>query len=616
LLVSRIAALLKSDIGRWLGLTALFSVAAVVQTWPLVLHAGTKTTASQPIIADSWVYLWDLWWMKHAIVELHTNPFHTDFLFFPDGTDLYFHTLAVTQSVLSIPLQIVTGNLFLSWNLLALSFFVASALGMYAVVNRITHSQGAALISGYIFAFSPFVLMRFTGHWHMSTTWPIPLMILFLLRFLDTGRFREAAGAGVCWGLITYNFLEYGMDAGIFLLLFFTYWSLIHMRRRDRVQLLSLWRGGVVLAVTWLVVTAPLVLPALVTMQEGDVLFPSNDEYWSSDVLAFVTPSPLWGPGLDPKPGGGINHVTAGSIENTVFLGFVPLILAALAFFRLRKRPHATVFWAIVLLFFLTLTLGPYLYVGQTKSFSLLGFSFSIPLPYQLLDQLPVVGDRRAPARMAVFGIVALSILAGVGFTELTSIVKQRMKGTMPLLTVLILGLIVVEYWNPPTQLTGLTWAPVLEDIGKEPGDFTVLQVPWGRVNGWTVSGDSAGAVTTNFYQTIYQKRSFGGFVSRTTDRDLVWVGQKPGLRYLACSQCEAPNTPEDSDPNLVRSVLRDYRVKYVLLLRFTPDGHNVYATEAPWLAVQAYLRDVAGLRLVDEDADLMMYLNPDMQDQ
>src|SRR5439155_98272 len=76
-----------------------------------------------------------------------------------------------------------------------------------------------------------------------------------------------------------------------------------------------------------------------------------------------------------------------------------------------------------------------------------------------------------------------------------------------------------------------------------------------------------------------------------------------------ACSQCEAPNTPEDSDPNLVRSVLRDYRVKYVLLLRFTPDGHNVYATEAPWLAVQAYLRDVAGFRLVDEDADRMLYL-------
>jgi hypothetical protein len=31
--------------------------------------------------------------MKHALLVLQTNPFHTDFLFFPQGSDLHLHAL-------------------------------------------------------------------------------------------------------------------------------------------------------------------------------------------------------------------------------------------------------------------------------------------------------------------------------------------------------------------------------------------------------------------------------------------------------------------------------------------------------------------------------------------
>ena len=439
-----IRAALPAGSGRWFGLFLLFSVAAVVQTWPLALHATkgiASTTSSWGWAFDTYMSVWNLWWVNHALVELHTNPFHTDLLFFPQGTDLYLHTVGTVNGVLSIPLQLVTGNLFLSWNVLALMFFVFSGLGMYALAYRVTHNHVGALLSGYIFAFTPMVFVHFSSHWHISTTWPIPLFILFLIRFQDTGRLREAVAAGILWALITYNNLEYATDAALFLGLFLAYWSFVYLRKRDWVHLPALWRGSALVGGTWLALSAPLLIPTLLNVYSGEFVMPGNDELWSADLASFVTPSPLWGPGTDPVPDpAGVPHVPIGAMENTVYLGITPLILAGLSVFAIRRTPRRVVFWTVVFLFFAFMALGPYLYVEGTKTF---------PLPYQILDQIPVIGDRRAPTRMIVFGIVGLAILAGTGFDLLTSWLRHNHRKLVPLAALIIFGLVVLEYWNP-----------------------------------------------------------------------------------------------------------------------------------------------------------------------
>src|SRR3990170_4124689 len=175
--------LLRGDVGRWAGLTLFFAGAAVVQTWPLTPNVTDSVVTQAGWELDGWQFLWNLWLVKHALVDLHTNPFHTDFLYFPQGSDLYLHTLAAMQGVLSIPLQLATDNLFLSWNVLALLFFVLSGLGMYALSYRVTGNHAAALFGGYVFAFAPYILMKFqASHWLISTTWPIPLFALSLVR--------------------------------------------------------------------------------------------------------------------------------------------------------------------------------------------------------------------------------------------------------------------------------------------------------------------------------------------------------------------------------------------------------------------------------------------------
>ncbi|TET18119.1 MAG: hypothetical protein E3J81_00750 [Dehalococcoidia bacterium] len=614
--MGRLGRLIRSDYGRWSAVFLFFSVAAVVQTWPLVLHATDRIAdwPAKPI--DSWQHLWNLWWVKHALVELRTNPFHTDFLFFPQGSDLYLHTLVPVNGVLSIPLQLITHNLILSWNVLALFSFVLSGLGMYALSYQVNRNHAGALISGYIFAFAPFTFMHFiAGHWNISTTWPIPFFVLFLVRFQRSAHMRGAIGAGILWALLTYNHLEYGVDAALFLGLFLLYWSVLYAREKDWARLRAFWRGGAVVVLVWLAASAPLVALTVRSLSQGDInMGYIIEEQFTSSPEAFLTPSPLWGPGTDPVGGGAQFHT--GGLENTVYLGITPLLLALLAVFAVRRMPHRVIFWGAVFLFFAILSLGPHLFIGETKTFSIGGVSFSIPLPYQIYDQLPLIGERRVPARLIVFGIAGLSVLAGTGFDVLWSWLRQNYRMIAPLVALLPLALVVVEYWNPPLQLSDLSARPsILTDIRDEPGAFVVFDLPWGRSTGTAGVGDWFAGGLTDYYQTIHERPSFGGYVSRArnSDLDLAWVREEPGLRYLALPGSSP--SPEDVDPRVVRSVFQRYRIKYVIMHRLTPHGWLLSGiSEQTLMANDSYLRDVVGLTPVYTNPTLTIYRNPQIE--
>src|SRR3972149_3677387 len=86
--------------GRWAGIFLLFLLAAVVQTWPLVLHTTNRAMDVPAQPGDTAYHLWNLWWVKHALLNLQ-NPFHTDVLFFPQGADLYLGGLVLVNGLLS-----------------------------------------------------------------------------------------------------------------------------------------------------------------------------------------------------------------------------------------------------------------------------------------------------------------------------------------------------------------------------------------------------------------------------------------------------------------------------------------------------------------------------------
>ncbi len=605
---------LAEGIGRWSVIIIFFASAAVLQTWPLVLHACDSISNWPFRPEDSWMNLWNLSWARQSILDFE-NPFHTDVLFYPQGSDLYLHTLSLVNGVLSIPLQLLTGNVILSWNILALILFVLSGAATYALAYRVTGNRAAALIAGYIFAFSPFVLMRFHGHWNISTVWVIPLFALFALRYRDSYRLKDALGAGACWALIAYNNLEYAIDAGLFLGLFLAYHSLVSLREKDSIALLGLWRGVLVIGVSAFVIAAPLLIPAFRTIGRGDVSRPPvGAESTSTDLAALVTPSPLWGGGKVPAPvPDGSHHFPAGDIENTVYLGITPLILAGVAVAAIRRPAQPAVFWGAVFLVFVSLALGPHLFVGDTKDFSLAGVSFTIPMPYQLYEKIPVISDRRGISRMIIFAHLALSILAAVGLCVVSSLLKGKYCGLAPLIALIVLSLVVLEYWNPPGIITKLETPAALEAIRSERGDFAVLDAPLGRAT-WTLSGTQGGALLADYYQRIYLKPTFGGYLSRAPDSTVFWIKDQPGIKYLSCPAC--PGLPDQDDLNAttVKALFREYRVRYVVLHFISPHGFQVGGNELK--ALDGYLRSTLDLAVVYSDSSFTLYRNDDVKSQ
>jgi hypothetical protein len=68
----------------------LYAVRTALATWPLAVPFLSRVPGDPRDPGDYWAYYRDLWWVERALLELRQSPLHTDLLYHPDGTDLYF----------------------------------------------------------------------------------------------------------------------------------------------------------------------------------------------------------------------------------------------------------------------------------------------------------------------------------------------------------------------------------------------------------------------------------------------------------------------------------------------------------------------------------------------
>ena len=84
---------------------ALFAATALTLTWPLARHPTTHVLDDGML--DGFQFVWNLWWVRAALLDLHTSPFYTRHVFFPAGVDLFWHSLSFTTGLLSTPLALL-----------------------------------------------------------------------------------------------------------------------------------------------------------------------------------------------------------------------------------------------------------------------------------------------------------------------------------------------------------------------------------------------------------------------------------------------------------------------------------------------------------------------------
>jgi hypothetical protein len=120
--------------------------------------------------------------------------------FFPTRDVLTFSEHLLGVSILSTPLYWLTGDAIAAYNLTLLLSFPLCGMAMYAFVFRLTRSAPAAFLGGLAFAFAPYRIAHL-AHIQVLTVYWMPLALLGLHAFIQTGKKRWLALYGFSWAL-------------------------------------------------------------------------------------------------------------------------------------------------------------------------------------------------------------------------------------------------------------------------------------------------------------------------------------------------------------------------------------------------------------------------------
>jgi hypothetical protein len=304
------------------GATAIYAILAVATTWPLVLHL----TRSLPIdqgdsLLNCWILSWNAdhllawFWGNASAFQDYWNPP----IFHPAPLALAYSEHLFAESLQIAPIYGISHNIFLCYNLLVLSTYVLSALGMYLLARELTRDAYAAWVAGACYGFALLRLPQLTHLQVLSAQW-MPFVLFGLRRYFVSLRADPLGWAAVA--LVLQN-----LSCGYYLVFFAPVVVLYCVYEIADRGLWRRWRTWVALAVAASAVTLatwPFLTPYLWLRARG---FPPRPiwevQQFSADVLAALTASSAnraWG-WLQAYP----------RAEGELFAGLVTLLLAGLA---------------------------------------------------------------------------------------------------------------------------------------------------------------------------------------------------------------------------------------------------------------------------------------------
>jgi hypothetical protein len=269
--------------------TATYLVLAVVMTWPLarVIDHEIASDLGDPVF-NAWVLLWtggQLMAFLGGDVTALSRYWHGN-IFFPEPLTIAYSEHLAPQMLQALPILAATDNVVLAYNLLFLSTFVLSGLGMFLLVRDITGRPVAALVAGIAFAFAPYRFAQLSHLQVLSAQW-MPFVLYGFRRFLETKRRRALVGGSAA--LVAQN-----LSCGYYLLFFAPFagaYVLYELAVRRRLKDWATWRAFGLAAVVVVLVTLPFLLPYLEVRNTGVGVRPLGEiQRFSADTHAFVTP--------------------------------------------------------------------------------------------------------------------------------------------------------------------------------------------------------------------------------------------------------------------------------------------------------------------------------------
>ncbi len=627
-----------------------YLILALLLTFPLVAHFTSHVPGDG---IDDPSLAWNLWWVKHALVDQPQNPFDCTWQFWPVGINLAFYTLTILNGMLSIPLQ-TAFNVITAYNILLLSSFVLGGFGAYLLClnvlapsrssrfassgpSRLRVPDAAAFLAGALYAFASAKLFYAAlGQGNIASSQWIPFAALYILRTARPGgRVRDAALAALFIVLQAYAELTYASFLIIFAVLAAVWYLMRATRNQGRrirgdqerkrkeegrslifnlqFSIFNLVFRFALLAGLFGIGIAPVLLNMLPDLAaEGDFFTAGGGfaDLFSADLAGYALPTQLH-PLLGDIVRGWSSRVAAGQTGaqfpvdkgQHIYVGYTALALAVIGVWHGRRR-SATWFWVTATVLFFLLTLGPSLRVA--------GHDTGIPLPFRIMEQLPFFKGNRYPSRYSVMLLASLAPLVALGAAAL----RRTFQAGLPsparrVLPLLLLPLLLFEHLSAPLPVFDLRVPTLYQRVAEAPGDFTLLELPLGWRNGARVAGKQDILIMQQlWYQSEHDKRLLGGNTSRNPEFKFQYFSEDPTLarlialtnaadlpQHTALRNALAATPVTEADRTRARAWAAFLNIRYVM----------VHRDKLPPEAEQA-ARDLLGLEPVAEDGPLALY--------
>ena len=398
---------------RWLRTATVtiggFVLLTIVMTWPQTAGINDRAAPHH----DVYFNLWRLEWFAHALA---TRPSHLldGNIFYPEERTLTLSDAMVVEGTVATPLVWLGLPPLLVHNLLLLGAIALSGAAMFLLVSTLTHSRGAGLIAGVVFAFVPY---RFEHYMHMELQWTIwmPLAFLTLHRTLDAGRIRDGLMLGALIALQMLSSIYYGIFLATLVSLCALLLVVSDRRASFRRSLLALAAGGI-LAIA---VIGAYAVPYIETRDSVRGERPTEQILmFSARPSSYLVATPtnwMYGRMLQGRGRG----------ERRLFPGFIVLVLA-LCGLLLRPPSARIIVYLIALVAAFEMSLG---FGGHTFRF--------------LYDHVVAFRALRAPARLGIFVVMFLGVLAGFGYVAIVRQLEGWQRRS--LLAAIVAGLL-IEY--------------------------------------------------------------------------------------------------------------------------------------------------------------------------
>ena len=579
----------------------IFILLTLLFTFPACLKMNTAVYG--PLYGtDSRGTIWQLWWGRYSYENNLKYTFHST-VAAPFGNDVSTFPVGFFWLIIVRWLPILTNEIF-TYNLVLILSFILSCMFVYMITFSITKNVMASMVSGIIFGFCPYHFQRSWEHFSLAQIQWVALFFYSLIQIHKYFNLKSILFFIISSTLILH--MEFNYAYIVFILTLFyivfvfvddlTKFLLLKKMHNQKPSISFsgglkflgkiVFSGFLCLVVNFSFIfsiykasfVVPKASPASAEMAQRPFHYLFSQ---SARILNYLVPSsanPILG-GLARFLEGSIFY-GRGPIEQTLYLGWIPILLALIAWkYRTSakaKNYNDKKFYIKLLLFIavgsVLFSMPPYFNLGIFKIY------FPSFLMYKILPMF------RAYARFGLLAILSVSILAGIGLKYLfenNKFTKQRTA-----LAFLLIFLILVEFNNiPPFRSFDLSKPPeVYAWLSKQKGDFIVAEYPLGEASSVETFVD----LDYLLYQRIHQKK--------------ILNGAKPGTEADSIKQ----KLFKITDPNVSR-ILGSLGVKYVILhLQRYREGTNKKAVDI--IGEVPDLTDKKGLKLVKKFGDDEVY--------